>query len=288
MKHPGQLSRRRLLIAVASAVLSMGLPISGYSVGSPSPSSHGKRIVSKKKSSIDHINHVFLSIRGITPLSPSQLRADVMLAAPSTYVEQRGLSAEDSHHPYTFQSSFDNLVVTASEYRDSSVTTTTTLVQPRYEDESNTPSANGIGLALSSLGQKTRAKIEKLGIFPFIVYNAVSQINFGVCVSTAWCLYSMRTGLSPLAPGQWKGFLSFYARFLVCNQFVRPFRLAASITLSPKLESISCRLQEHFEWSRTKAILVTFAATYAMAFAFSATCFLSSPAISGVPIFPSH
>lgn len=60
----------------------------------------------------------------------------------------------------------------------------------------------------------------------------------------------LQTGLSPLAPGQWKGFLAVYAGFYVFNSVVRPIRMAFSIALSKYFEMSIEAVQKKTKWSR--------------------------------------
>ena len=62
--------------------------------------------------------------------------------------------------------------------------------------------------------------------------------------------------MSPLAPGQWKGFLAVYAGFYVFNNFIRPFRMALSIGLSKYFEMSIEAVQNKTNLSRGLATFV--------------------------------
>ena len=62
-----------------------------------------------------------------------------------------------------------------------------------------------------TVGQKLR----KMGMSVLLSYGFVSNMSYSVTVSLAWYIHSKRTGLSPLAPGQWPQFLAVYAGFYV-------------------------------------------------------------------------
>jgi hypothetical protein len=78
-----------------------------------------------------------------------------------------------------------------------------------------------------------------------------------VTVSLAWYIFSKRTGLSPLAPGQWKGFLAVYAGFYVFNNIVRPIRLALSVSVSIYFERVVAFFQETFKVNKGVAVGLT-------------------------------
>ncbi|KAL7568413.1 hypothetical protein ACA910_012131 [Epithemia clementina (nom. ined.)] len=135
-------------------------------------------------------------------------------------------------------------------------------------------------------GMTLRQRLTKTGVYAAMSYNVVSQINSGSSTSIAWFFYSMRTGLSPLAPGQWKGFLTFYAGFWVANNVLRPLRVALALAMAPKMERLSEMVQNRTQLTKTKAVTLTFIVTYMTALAFSATCLTMASVCSGVPVFP--
>ena len=54
-----------------------------------------------------------------------------------------------------------------------------------------------------------RQKVQKSGVATALSYSLVSNVFTSVAVSLAWYGFSMRTGLSPVSPGQWKPFLAW-------------------------------------------------------------------------------
>ena len=58
-------------------------------------------------------------------------------------------------------------------------------------------------------GEKlNKERLAKLGTSALLSYGAVSNLNAITLVIVAWCGFASNTGLSPLAPGQWKAFLA--------------------------------------------------------------------------------
>ena len=52
----------------------------------------------------------------------------------------------------------------------------------------------------------------------------------------AWYAFARQTGLSPLAPGQWKAFAAVYAGFCAVNNLARPLTFGVSLGLTNQFE----------------------------------------------------
>ena len=46
--------------------------------------------------------------------------------------------------------------------------------------------------------------IAKAGLYALLSYGFVSNVSYITCLIISWVTHGKRTGLSPLAPGQWK------------------------------------------------------------------------------------
>jgi hypothetical protein len=95
-----------------------------------------------------------------------------------------------------------------------------------------------------------------------------------------------QTGLSPLAPGQWKPFLAVYAGFFVFNNIIRPVRLAVAVVVSPYFDRFINGIQNRLQVSRGIAI----ASTVILVNLFGTIAFMSAGillagAAAGVPVF---
>ena len=95
-----------------------------------------------------------------------------------------------------------------------------------------------------------------------------------------------KTGLSPLAPGQWKPFLGVYAGFYVFNNIVRPIRLAIAAAISPKFEQVVKSIQDRFGVAKSVAVTMTvvIANVFGTLLAMSGGIALAS-IFSGVPVW---
>ena len=69
-----------------------------------------------------------------------------------------------------------------------------------------------------------RAKLAALGTSALLAYGFVSNVNAVTLLIISWVSFAKSTGLSPLAPGQWKAYLLAYTALCV----PRAARLAPS------------------------------------------------------------
>ena len=104
--------------------------------------------------------------------------------------------------------------------------------------------------------------------------------------SVSWYLASKRSGLSPLAPGQWQFFLTIYGSTFLINNVIRPFRLALSVALAPVFDRFIAAIMKRTGRSRNFAtgvcvVLVNVIGTTVL---MSGGIVLASAA-SGVPIW---
>mmetsp|Transcript_31985 Transcript_31985/g.45473 ORF Transcript_31985/g.45473 Transcript_31985/m.45473 type:complete len:218 (-) Transcript_31985:130-783(-) len=145
-----------------------------------------------------------------------------------------------------------------------------------------------------SFGQKSddgstfRQKLGKLGLMTVLSYGWVSNMSYGICISCAWYIFSKQSGLSPLAPDQWKKFLAVYAGFFVFNNVIRPFRVALSVGVSPVFENMVNTIHNKTKVSRGVAIgVVVFLANVVGTLALMCLGISLASLAAGVAIFPA-
>jgi hypothetical protein len=158
------------------------------------------------------------------------------------------------------------------------------------EDSATTPGYKKLFAMLkpkSSEKMSSKEMIKKMGLNVFLSYGWVSNMSYCVTVSVAWFVFSTKTGLSPLAKGQWKPFLAVYAGFYVFNNFVRPFRLALSVAVSKYFDMIVEKVQAKLRVSKALAVGMTvFFVNIVGTCSFMALGILGASVLAGVPIFP--
>mmetsp|Transcript_6652 Transcript_6652/g.18627 ORF Transcript_6652/g.18627 Transcript_6652/m.18627 type:complete len:136 (+) Transcript_6652:821-1228(+) len=128
----------------------------------------------------------------------------------------------------------------------------------------------------------------KMGLSVMLSYGWVSNMSYCITLSVAWYIFSKQTGLSPLAPGQWKKFLAVYGGFYIFNNLIRPLRVAASVAVSPYFDRLVQQVQEKLKLQR-KATAVTLTVLVVNLFGTTALmCGLVAvaSALAGVPVFP--
>jgi len=106
-------------------------------------------------------------------------------------------------------------------------------------------------------GLTFKQKMAKAGLSVVLSYGWISNVTTSVTVSLAWYIFSKNTGLSPLAPGQWKGFLAIYAGFYVFNSIIRPLRFGLSVGVSVYFDRVIQKIQDIFKVKKGLAIFLT-------------------------------
>lgn len=96
-----------------------------------------------------------------------------------------------------------------------------------------------------------------------------------------------QTGLSPLAPGQWKNFLAVYAGFWVMNNFLRPLRVTAAVAISTQVDKIVKAVQDKLKVKRAAAVgICVFLANVVGTLSVTALGIILAATLSQTPIFP--
>jgi len=106
-------------------------------------------------------------------------------------------------------------------------------------------------------GLTFKQRMAKAGLSVVLSYGWVSNVSYSITVSLAWYLFSKKTGLSPLAPGQWKGFLAIYAGFYVFNNVIRPLRFGMSVGVSVYFDRAIQKVQDIFQIKKGFAVFLT-------------------------------
>lgn len=136
-------------------------------------------------------------------------------------------------------------------------------------------------------GLTFRQRLAKAGLSVVLSYGWVSNVSYSITVSLAWYLFSKRTGLSPLAPGQWKPFLAVYAGFYVFNNIVRPVRFALSVSVSMYFDRVVSTIQEKLNVKKGVAVgLTVFLANVVGTITLMCLGIAMASAAAGVAIFP--
>lgn len=89
-----------------------------------------------------------------------------------------------------------------------------------------------------------KAKLAKLGASALLAYGFVSNVNAVTLLILSWVSFAKSTGLSPLAPGQWKAYLLAYtALYAVVGNGLRPIRFSISVAITPAFDRFVAFLQ---------------------------------------------
>ncbi len=75
----------------------------------------------------------------------------------------------------------------------------------------------------------------------------MSNVNAVTLLIISWVTFAKSTGLSPLAPGQWKAYLLAYtALYAVVGNGLRPVRFSLSVAITPVFDRFVGFLQRRF------------------------------------------
>ncbi|KAG7371833.1 hypothetical protein IV203_017975 [Nitzschia inconspicua] len=127
--------------------------------------------------------------------------------------------------------------------------------------------------------------IAKLGISFGLTYNLISNINGSISLSLAWYIASTKTGLSPLAPGQWKALLAAYGTLYVVLCFIRPFRIALALGATRKMDTFLEQLQTKFRCQRPAAIGIAALCSVVLWISLCALGVTLASTLAGVPFW---
>jgi len=95
----------------------------------------------------------------------------------------------------------------------------------------------------------------------------------------------IKTGLSPLAPGQWRALLAAYASMYVIVCFLRPFRIALALGATHRMERFLQYMQQRIGCTRPSAIFVTGVLGIALWVSCSAIGVTLASTLAGVPVW---
>eukprot|EP00967_Tisochrysis_lutea_P058824 scaffold74932_cov31-Tisochrysis_lutea.AAC.1 len=115
------------------------------------------------------------------------------------------------------------------------------------------PAPRGLRGWMTKWAKFDKEALGKLGVDAFFTYGLVSNLNAGLTISIAWFSFCRKTGLSPLAPGQWPKFLLTYGViYATLGTVTRPFRMAFSVSMTPLFGRAIKRLQSTLPFAGTR------------------------------------
>lgn len=130
-----------------------------------------------------------------------------------------------------------------------------------------------------------RQRLAKAGLSVVLSYGTLSNLSAGTFLSVAWYAFSKQTGLSPLAPQQWKPFLAVYSACIALNNVLRPLVFASSVAVSPYFEKLIASVQRRTKLSRAWSVgLCIFLVNVVGTVGFMAGGVMVASTLAGVPI----
>lgn len=130
--------------------------------------------------------------------------------------------------------------------------------------------------------------LSKLGLNCLLAYGFVSNVSYITCLILSWITHGKSTGLSPLAPGQWKKFLLVYATFFAFNNVIRPLRFSLSLVITPIFDRAIELCQKKTGWStRYSTGFVIFSVNVCGTFLYLFGGLFIATSIARVPLLPA-
>ena len=143
---------------------------------------------------------------------------------------------------------------------------------------------------LSDLGlnkKVSKEDIAKLGLFTLLSYGWVSNVSYITCLIISWIIHGKEHGLSPLAPGQWKSFLTIYAALWAANNVLRPFRVTFALFLAPYFEKWVDVIEKKTGFKRaTATAIVIFLFNICGTVSYLVGGLVIATKLAGVPLLP--
>lgn len=174
-----------------------------------------------------------------------------------TWRKQTALTAGKANSPSTaaplvLTGEYDISTVPGSQLvmdSDPSAPSTSGTVSPTPRRTPKTPPTRGIKAYVRTL-------LAKYGLGTVYVYFAFSSFASTAGLGLTWIAYYHKTSLSPLGPGQWPKFLTFYAGLWTLQQLSRPAKLAVAIAMAPAADRLLNSLSHWLRWSKSFLVVV--------------------------------
>mmetsp|Transcript_25786 Transcript_25786/g.35915 ORF Transcript_25786/g.35915 Transcript_25786/m.35915 type:complete len:267 (+) Transcript_25786:93-893(+) len=183
----------------------------------------------------------------------SMMRRKHSLSSCKTPIQRTGhfLSQMKLHRPTSISLLHASEATTAGEFNLTSVPESATGSAKPTTFKDRVLSFLGGGVKLD------KQRLAALGMGCLLSYGFISNINVGVLTSIAWASFSMKTGLSPLDPGQWPKFVAVQVGlYAVVGNLLRPVRFGLAISISPLFNRMIAFLQRRFQVNKTTAIFL--------------------------------
>lgn len=131
-----------------------------------------------------------------------------------------------------------------------------------------------------------KAQVKKRGFAAMAAFALVSNAQLATAFSTAWFLHASRTGLSPLAVGQWKSFLPLYTGLSATAKVFMPLTLGVALVLAPHFQDVFDWIHQRLRLPKVVAMAsVTLVAGLGVMAAIIAPGILVTSAVTGVSVF---
>lgn len=128
--------------------------------------------------------------------------------------------------------------------------------------------------------------LTKMGRSMVLSYRFVSDTSCSVAAGVAWFIASKKSGLSPLAPGQWKGFFTIFVGFYAILNLIWPAFFALAAVLSNYFGNMIKTIQQRFSCSSLVATFwVALVVNFCGGLAILSLSIGTASVLAGVPVW---
>mmetsp|Transcript_4031 Transcript_4031/g.10195 ORF Transcript_4031/g.10195 Transcript_4031/m.10195 type:complete len:288 (+) Transcript_4031:166-1029(+) len=135
----------------------------------------------------------------------------------------------------------------------------------------------------------SKEQLLKMGTSALLSYGFVSNVNAITLLIIAWSMYTVKTGLSPLAAGQWGPYLLTYAAlYATFGNLLRPLRLMLAAAISPVFDRIIKKIGAVFHVKPAVATgLTVFFINFCGTLSYLVGGLFLTSLVTGMPILPN-
>lgn len=129
------------------------------------------------------------------------------------------------------------------------------------------------------------SRVIQQGPAVFLTHFMMAQNFKVVFASVTWYFFCLKTGMSPLFPGQWKPYVAIFAACMAFDAYITPVRLAYAIVQAPKMDRFMCFLKGKVYDSKAIAAVLIWVGIIVLNVVAGAIAICFASLLAGVPVF---
>jgi len=137
----------------------------------------------------------------------------------------------------------------------------------------------------STLWHRLCARVIQQGPAVYLTHFMMAQNFKVVFASVSWYFFCLKTGMSPLFPGQWKPYVAIFAACMAVDMYITPVRLAFAIGHAPKMDRFMLFLKGKLYDSKAIAAVLVWVGIVVLNLGLLVVGIALASLLAGVPIF---